>query len=402
MCIGDSITSADAGHPSLTTGIVGWAEQLADIVAMGEEPSGGFRGLWRRDEWTLTGTWTAVLRSEVYDVGPFEQSLFSSGTEIDRLTWTKPAAMTVARFDLYWFAMDGTGDWQYRVDGGRWLRSGAPSSPPDNGLHRIAVEIPIVEQLEIRAFDGSAPCVAPIVGISVDAVSPPERRPVVHKLAHAGDRLICFCRPSEGDPLALLDHLQPDLVTILFSNDVVFRKPDLFDEPLRRLIERVRPSADVLVIAPYEQRTTRTVADAVTTEGSRLLGSPSASFTDVDVWRKLSGTNVAWGTSISSVTSPESVVMSMPATGSAEHGDLNIGSPRAPEVQAAYRAVAKEVAAETGCAFLDLHEAWIDMAGAGWEASYAHGLMADTMHPSQRGHDEIARRVAAKLGLGSD
>jgi lysophospholipase L1-like esterase len=96
------------------------------------------------------------------------------------------------------------------------------------------------------------------------------------------------------------------------------------------------------------------------------------------------------------------VVMSQPATGSAERGQLHIGSPREPDVQAAYRAVAKQVAAETGCAFLDLHEAWIEMAGAGWEAAYAHGLMADTMHPSQRGHDEIARRVAAKLGLAPD
>ena len=402
VCIGDSITSADAGHPSLNQGIIGWTEHLAGALSMETEPDGGFRGLWRSDEWTQIGTWTGVTRADPYDVAPFEQALFSSGRSIDRLTWTKPAAMTAARFDLYWLHMPGTGDWQYRVDGGKWQRSGVRSSAADNGLHKLSIEQPITKKLDIRGFDGSSPCVAPMVGISTSALPSPGKSAVVHNVAHGGDLLSRFCRPSLGDPLALLDHLQPDLVTILFSNDVVWRRPDLFAEPLHRLIDRVRYSADVLVIAPYEQDTQRTVPDATTIRGSTVLRSPSAAFLSTDVARQLAGTNVPNGAVIGSVISPESVRMSGPATGSAEHGALKIGSPRTPEVQATYRAVAKDVANSTGCAFLDLYEVWTDLAGPGWEAACAHGLMADTLHPSQRGHDEIARRVLAKLGLPSN
>ena len=173
VCIGDSITSADAGHPSLNQGIIGWTEHLADALAKDTEPDGGFRGLWRSDEWTQIGTWAGVTRADAYDVAPFEQALFSSGTSIDRLTWTKPAAMTAARFDLYWFHMPGTGDWQYRVDGGTWQRSGVRPSAADNGLHKLPVEQPITKMLDIRGFDGSSPCIAPMVGISTAALPSP-------------------------------------------------------------------------------------------------------------------------------------------------------------------------------------------------------------------------------------
>ncbi len=400
-CIGDSITSAGAGHPSLNRGIIGWADQLAAVLAGGQELDGGFRGLWQ-EEWTQSGTWNGVTRADPYDVAPFEQALFSSATAIDRLTWNKPAATTVASFDLYWFHMPGTGDWQFRIDDGRWQRSGAPISPADNALHKISVQQPIARTLDVRGFDGVAPCIAPIAGISTTAGASPAERAVVHKLAKSGDLLNRFSRESKGDPLALLDFLQPDLVTILFSNDTVHQRPELFGDPLRRLIERVAPYADVLVMAPFEQATQRSTADGTTIRGSNVLRSPSASFDKTDVWRRLAAPGITHRTVVAAVTSPESVLMSKPATETGEHLELKIGSPRTPELQAAYRSVAREVAASTGTSFLDLYEVWTDLAGAGWQAAYDHGLMADTLHPSQLGHDEIARRVLSRLGLLSN
>ena len=80
-----------------------------------------------------------------------------------------------------------------------------------------------------------------------------EERVVVHNLGCPGTRLAMFCRSSAGDPLALLDEIEPDLVTVLFSNDVVLDDPDRFRAELVRLVERVRGYADVLLIAPYEQ-----------------------------------------------------------------------------------------------------------------------------------------------------
>ena len=43
--------------------------------------------------------------------------------------------------------------------------------------------------------------------------------------------------------------------------------------------------------------------------------------------------------------------------------------------------------------FLDLYESWAALAGAGSNAATAFGLMADSLHPSQFGHDEIAACV---------
>lgn len=397
-CIGDSITSAGAGHPSLNQGIVGWADTLAAVLGGNKGLDGGFRGLWQK-EWTKTGTWNGVTRADPYDVAPFEQALFSSATAIDRLTWTKPAATAVARFDLYWFHMPGTGDWQFRIDDGRWQRSSAHMAVPDNGLHRISVEQPITRTLDVRGFDGAAPCIAPIAGISTTSGAGPGERAVVHKLAKSGDLLNRFSRESAGDPLALLDYLQPDLVTILFSNDIVHQRPELFGDPLRRLIERVKPYADVLVMAPFEQATQRSTADGGIILGADILHSPSASFTRTDVFRRLAGPGIPHRTVVAAVKSPESVRMSKSATESGENLDLKIGSPRSPELQAAYRSVARETAAATGCAFLDLYEVWTHIAGPGWQVAYDHGLMADTLHPSQRGHDEIAKRVLERLGL---
>jgi hypothetical protein len=54
------------------------------------------------------------------------------------------------------------------------------------------------------------------------------------------------------------------------------------------------------------------------------------------------------------------------ATGSCDRGVLTIGSSRDAEQQAIYR---------------------------------EHGFMSDALHPSQLGHDDIAQRVLALLGL---
>jgi lysophospholipase L1-like esterase len=341
VCVGDSITRGtpgEAGHP---VAVVGWVEQLGRALAHGIGPeSGGFRGLWRPDEWTHAGSWAQPTRSDPFDVAPFRRAWFSSGASADTMTWRKPAAMTVRAFDLHWFHMPGAGDWQYRVDDGPWRSSGAPATPADNKLHTLRTSDAISARLEIRGFDGDGGCIAPIAGISTYAAVSAGERVVVHNLGCPGTRLAMFCRPSAGDPLAVLDELAPDLVTVLFSNDVVLDDPDRFRAELVRLVERVRDYADVLLIAPCEQCPQRAVADA----------------------------------------DPASIPQ------------------RSAVDQAAYRSVTESVAQAMDCAYLDLYAAWSDLAGAGWDAAYAHGLMADELHPSPRGHDDIAVRVEAVLG----
>jgi lysophospholipase L1-like esterase len=67
--------------------------------------------------------------------------------------------------------------------------------------------------------------------------------------------------------------------------------------------------------------------------------------------------------------------------------------------QATYRAFTKAVADAEGCALLDLHELWTRAVGGGWDNAYAAGLMADGLHPTQKGHDLIASAVCELLGV---
>ena len=110
-----------------------------------------------------------------------------------------------------------------RVDDGAWTNVGVSIEGADNRLHRHLVVEAVQERVEIRGFDGRAPCVAPIAGINLYTNTAPDRRgTIVHNLGCNFDALLWFCRASAGDPLALLDDLRPDVVTVLFSNDVQY------------------------------------------------------------------------------------------------------------------------------------------------------------------------------------
>jgi len=305
--------------------------------------------------------------------------------------------MAVAGFDLYWFHMTGTGDWQYRVDGGEWRESAARSAPVDNRLHRLSVAEAVTSRIEIRGRDNAGGCIAPIAGISTFAQLPVPSATVVHNLGCPGHWLTGFCRASTGDPLALLDDLRPDLMTVLFSNDAMFEMSARFGAQLRVLVDRARDYADVLLISPFEQRSHRRVDDAITVGGSLVLRSSMASFGPADLSRAVAGTNIPNRARIVSVLSAQSVTMSHAATGSSEFGELVIGRRRTPAQQSAHRTITAEVAQTTGCAFLDLYDAWAAIAGAGWDAANAQGFMADALHPSQLGHDDIVTRVKAML-----
>src|SRR5262249_10904475 len=144
-----------------------------------------------------------------------------------------------------------------------------------------------------------APCVAPIFGIGTYTSATPEARGIiVHNLGHQTQFLTQFCRPSAGDPLALLDVLAPDLVTVLFSNDVVLGHADRFAEALETLVTRVGAYADVLIMTPFEQRTPRCVDDAVTVAGSTVLTSQCARFLPTDEGKPIEGANIAAEASI--------------------------------------------------------------------------------------------------------
>jgi lysophospholipase L1-like esterase len=304
--------------------------------AIGPNIGYGFRGLWlgletkTEVEWQKTGTWTRTTPTQAFDVCPFGDGFRSNGGAGAVLTWTKPAGITVNGFDLYWFSMSGCGNWQYRVDNGAWTNMNQ-SLTVLNSLHKFYVARPVRTSVQIRAYNGSAACLAPIGGIGIYSSDPRSASGIiVHDLGRDASTLATFTRSSAGDPLAWLDAVvsnpptlavRPALVTLMFSNDVDFNKPAMWQSNLLTVIDRVAPYADVLLMNPYEQNGRNTTT------------------------------------------------------------------------QANYRAATASIANARRCGLLDLYDAWAAAGDTGWSEANASGLMNDNNHPSSLGHADIAGRV---------
>jgi lysophospholipase L1-like esterase len=340
VCIGDSITQGYIGGFEYTVGGSGsWVDKLGSAMgrAIGPNLGYGFRGLWlgldsnSDHEWTKTGTWKRTTASQAFDVCPFGDGFYSNGGSGDILTWTKPSALSVSGFDLYWFGMSGAGNWQYRVDNGAWTNMNQSLTSPVNKLHKFYVSRPVNSTVQIRAYNGTAACLAPIGGIGIYSTSPlMTSGVVVHDLGRDSNFLAVFARSSAGDPLAWFDavvsnppglKVRPALVTVMFSNDVVFNSPARWQSDLLTVINRIAPYADVLLMNPYEQ-------------------------------------NV-----------------------------------RDPTVQANYRAATQSIATANRCGLLDLYDAWASAGDTGWSEANASGLMNDDYHPSRLGHADVAGRA---------
>jgi hypothetical protein len=77
-------------------------------------------------------------------------------------------------------------------------------------------------------------------------------------------------------------------------------------------------------VVDYGTRSTRSVADGVTTNASATLTSATAAFTSVDVGNPITGPKIQSGTTISAVNSATSIAMSKPATGTASNQWVSI------------------------------------------------------------------------------
>lgn len=308
--------------------------------------------------------------------------------------------MGVEAFDIVAFGCPAAGTWQYRVDDRPWVAVESPPSPTP-GLRTHRVSVAVAEKIVIRGCDGTVPSVAPIAGIVVHAEGHPSDRSVlVHNLGCNAQLLEMFCRPSAGDPLAWFDVARPDVVTLCFSNDVVRNDVEAFANRLRTVLERLRSCAEVLLVCPFEQYPTRRVRGVRLVEGSCQVVASTPVFRALDAGLAAEGDGVAAGTRVAEVESPSCAVLSRPAIGSASDGTIVIVS-RDARTQASYRAATAHVGSESGCDVLDLYDEWASAVGAGFDAAYAAGLLHDRSHPSQSGHDDIAVRVARRLGLAS-
>jgi hypothetical protein len=391
VCVGDSLTAGVVGSPVVT-----WADQLLAALEPSSEPVIGFRSVWRKSEWTETGSWTRTTPIDEFDVGPFSLGCFTAGSVNDVMTWHKPQNVHVNSFELYWFDFPGVGDWQLSVDEGPWTAVPSHAGARQSALRCSVVRSPITSCVRIRGFDGRRPCGASIIGITPwPGPEPAWERTTIHNLGVPRELLWKFTRNSNGDPFAVLECLRPHLVTVMFTNDAALNNPMKFDADLRLLLEHVRAESDVLFICPPESQPGRQICDGVLTSGSPLLRSARAQFVPGDATRAVVGNDVPDGTTVQYVLNGDVVSLTNPALTDTTTSELTIGQPRTPAMQAEHRAVTHGVARDYGGAVLDIYEDWAGVAGPGWEAASRHGLMADGMHPSQTGHNDIAERILA-------
>jgi lysophospholipase L1-like esterase len=386
VCLGDSITFGSGGLRSEHGPPHGWVALVAKAISdqTGAVASPGFRGTWL-EEWGVSGAWQRRSEAIAADGAPFGRVL---GPVADRSVATWRTATPVAGAEV--IVQGDPAGWEYRVDDGDWLGARFEASGPI--LASMAVERAIRTALELRpAVGGHELGGRAIVGIVPNAAAAPNA--TVHNLGLAEGLLSEFCRPTSGDPFALLAHLDAAAVTILFTNDVVFENESKYAARLERLVERLGAGARLLLISAFEQRPARAVSTVTWREGSCALDAGAAGFDAADVGRHVSGEGLAPGTRISAVESSQRVVLDRVAHASGT-GIVHVGFRRSAESQAQHRHTAARVARDRGVDHLDLFDLWAEIIGApGFDAAMRAGLMADALHPSPLGHDVIASAV---------
>ena len=407
-CVGDSITigvvDPESGEPGLS-----WVDLLAGALG---STSGrvvdGFRGLWLRREWKLDGSWTQTTRADRFDAAPFGFGFVGSGDPSSIATWTNPSKVPVDRFDLFLLAPPAAGGVLIRVDDGPWRAIDGTGGEDATGrpVTRCSVDQVVHHRVQIRAAGDPADAVVGLAGIDVhaaDASADPSTRVRVHHLGLGMHMLGSFTRATEGAPLAVLDELAPDVVLVAFSNDVLWAAPSIYEDTLRGFVDHVTAFADVVVISPFEQRPPRRVHDVDFIAGSCRVSSATARFSAIDLTAVVQGSSLPADrlTTIAAVSGPDGAELSAPAIADESSGELVIGEGREVEVQAAYRDVNRRVAAETGCRYLDVYDAWLGLQVTGWDAAVARGLMIDTYHATLDGHRDIAERLVELLGKPS-
>ena len=80
---------------------------------------------------------------------------------------------------------------------------GQTLTSPDNKLKKFYVPTAVQTSVQIRAYNGSAACLAPIGGIGIYAADPTNRERHRRPQSGRGRRYLAdFVRSSNGDPMA--------------------------------------------------------------------------------------------------------------------------------------------------------------------------------------------------------
>lgn len=245
----------------------------------------------------------------------------------------------------------------------------------------------------------------------------------LYNIAKDGETITNLTTGGVGDPLAILDSggrggtfsgLDPDLIIALYTNDMTAYDSRRYWNGINKLISRVDDYADILFLSTYDQsssgafgrssqmqrnfakilkdaalKTTQPywyTNDGTVTDLSTTITASTIYFHQSDIGKTIQGDGIQAGTTITAVASLTSATMSLAANATFT-GNCN------------FRILGDTV--DTGNAVLDLYEAWKAYGIQDWNDASAEGLMYDTLHQNQIGHNDMARRVLGMLEMYS-
>lgn len=360
----------------------------------------GIRLLANAFEWTLTtggDAWTAATTSDAWDVGPYrfiynsQNAVFRANTATKVATWSTAVVRNITDEPVTSFKLgvvDGasSANFSYRIDGGTWTNV-SNTWNQNNSLDQITINSAVTSTVEVRGANAAGTNVTvylawiePITGTGA----------IFHDLSVPGERLRSMVRTTSGDALKWVDVIQPDVVFVGYTNDVV--TDDIggstqswnaltYAGQLQTLSDRVQANGGQIVpITYWGQDRSSTITSGVSNGTIAITGT---GFAAALKGATITGTDIPAATTIASVTDATHATLSQAATGS--------GSGRTWAVNysanvAAQQSIHSGIATSEGVPLVDLLDRYGD-----FTAISAAGLNVDTLHPSDAGTVEIVR-----------
>lgn len=349
--VGDSEAEGSLFTGSQIVGGMGcWAElvaqRLGNISGIGPLLGAGFRSVglaqetFATGEMAYAGSWTSVVSTDAHDKLPYGYGKTGNGS--DRILTYTPCPVgssypPIVGFDYWWVDLAGGGNPSYSLDGGSGWTNFAETIVGNNGLKKCYIASAITSTLKVRCANA------------------------------AGTGTLAFpagITPYFSDPRSA-------------TTGIVLNNFGLIGETLHHLVQST--SGDRMAIL-----------DSVTL-GS---GSPISSNPTITLVLHINDVQLAnstqWGTDLTSLNTRASAVGTV--------GFLNMWAVETTDYNATqqinYRAQTKTTAAGLSpvVKVLDIFDAWSAL-GLTTLTSQAAAFLADSLHPSQAGHKDLARRV---------
>lgn len=346
-------------------------------------------------------------------------------TTSGQLGIASPTAMSVIELGILWVdnVTSNGAEFNYSLDGGITWTTVAQTSggTPKLMQNKISTINPTSLIIVGNTAAGAASQTVQAGVFCYQEASGSKTGFVMYNIARDGYTITETVEGGLGDNMAILDNttggtftgIFPDLVIMIFTNDLAVYDTQRWWNSINRFISRVNPYADILFLSTFDQtfggtkaRTTNAIKnyatllkkaaldttrpywfanDGNTTNGSPTITSTTMAFCKNDIGKTIIGDGIPANTTITAVASMTSATMSANATATSTTANFYI--------------IADAV--DTTNAVLDIFEAWKAQGIRGFKDANKEGLMADVVHQSQLGHNDMARRILNLLGAFS-